>query len=215
VWPGGWWPDLALVAGFVAVSVALASPAVRRVDLAVRDAADTHRPALAHRIAGGLNYLGSGGTLTVIALVVALVLAWRRRTPWPVAPVLAAFLLTGVVIQPLKLFFHRAAPHSPLPDQVEVRLFSQDGGLSYPSGHAVNIIVWYGVLVLLLAPALSPGLRRWARIVPVVVVGVTATYLGYHWLTDMVAGLFLGLLIDRAIARTPWPGPPAATPDAR
>ncbi|MGE5827173.1 MAG: phosphatase PAP2 family protein [Micromonosporaceae bacterium] len=222
VWPSGWWFDAATLAGFVAVSAALAAPPVRRLDLAVRDLADNHRPPVADTVAQWANGLGSGGILAGVALVVALGLVWHRRSAWPLAPVLAAFLLTGIVIQPLKLLFHRAAPHSTLPDDVEVRLFSQPGGLSYPSGHAVNTVVWYGVITLLLAallnrnaanPAtLNPTLRWWLRLAPPVIVGLAGTYLGYHWLTDMVAGLCLGVLIDRGLARTPWPLP---TPDER
>jgi membrane-associated phospholipid phosphatase len=64
-----------------------------------------------------------------------------------------------------------------------------------------------------MAPWLSLGARRFVRWLPPVVVGVTATYLGHHWLTDMAAGICLGVLIARALARVPWPalgGPPRA-----
>lgn len=211
--PGGWWLDGLMVAGFLAVTLALLAPPVRALDLAVRDLADAHRPPAAETVAQLVNRFGSGGILTGVALVLALLVAWRLRSVWPVAPVVAAFLLTGIVIQPLKLLGHRAAPHAILPDDVEVRLFSQPGGLSYPSGHAVNTVVWYGVIALLLAAGLratnwspmSPTVRRWLRLAPPIAVGVASTYLGYHWLTDMIAGICLGVLIDRAIARTPWP----------
>lgn len=212
VWPPGWWFDAAMVAGFVVVTVALATPPVRQLDLAVRDLADAHRPPAADVVAQVANRLGSGGILAGIALALAVLLGWRMRSAWPLAPVLAAFLLTGIVIQPLKLFFHRAAPHSTLPDDIEVRLFSQPGGLSYPSGHAVTPVVWYGVIVMLLAALLTANglnrtVRRWLRLAPPVIVGLAGTYLGYHWLTDILAGLCLGILIDRALARTPWPLP--------
>ncbi len=203
--PNGWWLDALMVAGFAAVTAALLLDPVRQFDLAIRDLADAHRPAGAALAAQWVNGLGSGGILSGTALVLALLLAWLRRSPWPVAPVIAAFLLTGIVIQPLKLIFHRSAPHSPLPDDVEVRLFSQPDGLSYPSGHAVNTIVWYGVLALLLAAWLRPVARRWLRFAPPVLVGVANVYLGYHWVTDMLAGICLGIVIDRLIARTPWP----------
>jgi membrane-associated phospholipid phosphatase len=187
------------------VTGALALPATRSLDLAVRDLADAHRPPAAEAVALLANRLGSGGPLTVAAALIALALAWRHRTAWPVVPVLTAFLATVAVLQPVKLAFHRAAPHSPLPDDVEVRLFSQPGGLSYPSGHGVNTIVWYGVICLLLAPWLGATTKRVLRTVPPVVVTVTAIYLGHHWLTDMAAGILLGVLIDRTLARVPWP----------
>ena len=204
-----------MVAGFAAMTALLALPAVLDLDLWVRNLVDAHRPPVADTIAQWVNRLGSGGALAAITLVIAGVLAWRRRTLWPLAPVVATFVGIALVVLPLKYLFHRAAPHSDLPDDVEVRLFSQPGfGLSYPSGHAVNTVVWYGVIVLLLAGwfAAHPAWRRTLRIAPPIIVGFTATYLGWHWLTDMVAGLFLGVLIDRLIRRVPWPGLPDVRP---
>lgn len=46
------------------------------------------------------------------------------------------------------------------------------------------------------------------RVVPPLVVLTTTTYLGWHWLTDSVAGLLLGLLLDRLLHRVPWDGLP-------
>ena len=200
-----WWGEAGAAAGFVAVTAALALPPVRALDLAVRDLADAHRPAALETVALLANRLGSGGLLTAAAAVLALGLAGRRRSAWPLAPVVAAFVATVAVVAPVKLLLHRAAPHSPLPDAVEVRLFSQPGGLSFPSGHAVNTVVWYGILALLLAPWLSDTARRWLRWAPPAVVTLTGTYLGHHWLSDMAAGILLGVLLDRLLRRLPGP----------
>ena len=78
------------------------------------------------------------------------------------------------------------------------------GGQSYPSGHLVNALVWYGILALLLSPWLTPLLWRLVRIVPPVVLTLTTVYLGYHWLTDTVAGILLGVFLDRLLRRIPW-----------
>jgi membrane-associated phospholipid phosphatase len=206
-----------MLAGLVAVTVALLWQPVRDLDLAVLHFVEQHRPPWAHRLADAGNRLGQGGALTAVAAVIAVVLCWRRRSLWPLAPVAGAFLATGIVLLPFKLFFHRAAPHASLPDDEKVQLFSQPGGLSYPSGHAVNTIVWYGVLVALLATwfAARPRLRTAARWVPPVLVGFTATYLGYHWLTDMIAGICIGVVLDRLLARAPWPGVGLAAGPAR
>jgi membrane-associated phospholipid phosphatase len=205
--PGGWWFDGLLLAGFVAVTVALlASRRLLDLDLAVRDWSDTHRPPLADHLAGILNYLGNGSPIAVIALVIAVVLAIRGRTARPVLPVLGAEILTYCVVGPIKLWTSRAAPH-----QGPVQFFGQaphgDIFQSYPSGHLVNTIVWYGVIVALLVPVVPPAVARWSwlvRTAPVVVVSLTTVYLGYHWFTDTAAGILLGVFLHRVMVRVPW-----------
>ncbi len=39
---------------------------------------------------------------------------------------------------------------------------------------------------------------------PPVIVFCTTTYLSFHWITDSFAGLFLGLVLTRIMARVPW-----------
>ncbi len=87
VHPTGWWLDALMVAGFAVVTAALLLDPIRQFDLAIRDLADAHRPAGADVVAQLVNRLGSGGILAGTALVLALLLAWLRRSPWPVAPV--------------------------------------------------------------------------------------------------------------------------------
>lgn len=205
--PEGWWFDGLLLAGFVAITVALlASHRLLDLDLAVRNFSDTHRPPFAQDVAGTLNYLGNGSPIAVVALAIAVVLAVRARTARPVLPVLGAEILTYCVVGPVKLWTSRAAPH-----QGPVQFFGHathgDIFQSYPSGHLVNTIVWYGVIVSLLLTVVPPRLARWSwlvRTVPVVVVSLTTVYLGYHWFTDTVAGILLGVFLHRVMVRVPW-----------
>lgn len=197
---GGWWPDVGLLAGFVAITGALLVwPPLLRLDLAVRDGSDAHRPPVAYWTAWTANHLGQGTPLAVLALVVALVLCWRARSVRPVLPVLGAEILTYCVVGPLKLWTERGAPH-----YGSVALFSEPHQTSYPSGHLVNTIVWYAVLAGLLSGWLPAAARTAVRVVPVAVVAVTTVYLGYHWFTDTLAGLLLGVLLGRLLARVPW-----------
>ena len=44
----------------------------------------------------------------------------------------------------------------------------------------------------------------WLRIAPPVIVFCTTVYLNFHWLTDSIAGLLLGVLLARLLVRVPW-----------
>ncbi len=195
-----WWPEVLLTAGFVGLTWVLMAGGLLGVDIAVRRWCDSHRPPLLDSIARVGNLLGQGGWLAIICAVTALVLAWQRHTVRPILPVVTAFALTFATLQPLKSFTQRPAPHA-LRQHAE---HFGTGGQSYPSGHLVNALVWYGVLVLLLAPWLAPPLRRAIRVIPPVVLTVTTVYLGFHWLSDTVAGLLLGFLLDRLMRRIQW-----------
>lgn len=201
-----WWPDALLLAGFAALTALLAAGFLLDFDEAVSQWCFDHETDATYWLARVFNFLGNGGPLTALCLAVAVALAVRRRSVRPVLPVVAAFLLTGFTILPLKLWTDRAAPRSPVPDAVELFNTIPPGEYaeSYPSGHLVNAIVWYGVLTLLLSPWLPAAVRRWLRIAPPAIVFVTTVYLNFHWFTDSVAGLLLGLVLGRLIARIPW-----------
>jgi membrane-associated phospholipid phosphatase len=211
--PGGWWFDAVLIGGFVAVTAALASGLLLDLDLAVRDWVGGHRPPAIYWTARLLNYLGQGGwLLTPVALALAVAVGLRARSVRPLLVVGAAFALTYLTIGPLKIWADRAAPRSTLPPEESVQIFNDlppgEYDLSYPSGHVANAIVWYGVIALLLAALaagrLAPALVRLVRLAPPAIVLATTTYLNFHWLTDGLAALLLGLFLDRLLARVPW-----------
>lgn len=223
--PAGWWFDALLVVVFVVLTLLLWHGWLLGVDTAVRDWCDAHRPPALHWIAKAGNLLGQGTPLTLICLGIALVRVWKWpwlgldsraaeeaprpvsgvRRWWPVLLVVSAFVLTYFTIGPLKLLTNRAGPHAgddspPVLNPVEFG----SGGREYPSGHLGNSIVWYGVLVVLLSPWLPLVWRRLLRIGPPAILSVTTVYLGYHWLTDTVAGIAIGLFLDRLLHRAPW-----------
>jgi membrane-associated phospholipid phosphatase len=80
--------------------------------------------------------------------------------------------------------------------------------MSYPSGHMGNSLVWYGVIALLTAALIKrPLTAREAfliRFLPVMILFCTTVYTGFHWLTDSIAGVLLGLFLTRLMARIPW-----------
>ena len=218
--PAGWWCDLLLLTALVGLTVALATDHLFGIDRAVADWADAHRPTAAYWVARVLNLLGQGSPLTMLAAALGVLLAVRLRSVRPLLPPVVAFVLTLLTIGPLKVWTARPAPTASvkepfLPPEQTLPLFQHDLPVgyaqSYPSGHVANAIVWYGVLALLLVPLLRTVGRRMprplvtvVRVVPPLVVLCTTTYLGWHWLTDSVAGLLLGLLLDRLLRRVPW-----------
>lgn len=211
----GWWFDLALVAAFVLLTTALIGGHLLALDRWVADWSFAHQPAPAYWTARVLNYLGQGGQiLTPLALILTGILVFRTRSVRAVFPFIAAFVLTYVTIGPLKIWADRAAPTFDGPDKAVMFNPYASGvkAMSYPSGHLGNSLVWYAVLALLIAALLRRPLRTGEtvafRIVPVVIVFCTTIYTGFHWLTDSVAGVLIGLVLARLIERIPWDAVP-------
>jgi membrane-associated phospholipid phosphatase len=205
----GWWFDAVLLAAFAALTYALARGHLLALDRQVADWSDQHRPAVLYWPARVLNYLGQGGqVLMPVAGILGVILVVRRRSMRPLLVLAAAFVLTYVTIGPLKIWLQRAAPHSTDPDRAELFNPAAVGplGMSYPSGHVANALVWYGAIALLLGAlvAVPPRVHLAIRLAPPVIVFCTTTYLSFHWLTDSVAGLFLGLILTRLMARVAW-----------
>jgi membrane-associated phospholipid phosphatase len=206
-----WWPDLLAIAAFVALTVALARGHLLDFDQRVADWVLAHQPTVVHWLAVVLNFLGQGGwVLMPVTLILTAALLWRTRSVRALLPFAAAFLLTMLTIGPAKIYFDRAAPKFTGPEKTVLFNPFAEGryAMSYPSGHMGNVLVWYAVMAILIVALLGRQLTAWERfalrVAPVVIVFVTTVYLGYHWVTDSVAGVLLGLVLARLIERVPW-----------
>lgn len=130
------------------------------------------------------------------AVLVALWRVWRQQAR---DLVWLAVVPTGMLVNvALKNVFARPRPvlEDPL---VHLSTFS------FPSAHAVASTVFYGALcALVLAHArsrLARALAVAAAIAMVLVVCFTRVYLGAHYLSDVVAGVCVGLLCLLALRR--------------
>ncbi|MFC3380673.1 phosphatase PAP2 family protein [Couchioplanes azureus] len=220
----GWWVDLVLLAAFVALTAALARGHLLAFDVGVADWLADHRPRWLYWVLRVLNYLGQGGqVLMPVAGLLTLLAARRLRSVRPLLVFAGAFVILYATVGPLKIWLDRAAPAFKGPNR-EI-LFNPDASgvnaMSYPSGHMANSVIWYFVIALMLGlvvrQPLSAGANRALRIAPPMIVFVTTTYTGFHWITDSVAGLLLGLVLARVLARLPWgldvrPTPRPASP---
>ncbi|WP_250028251.1 phosphatase PAP2 family protein [Paractinoplanes maris] len=206
-----WWLDAVLVAAFVVITVALMRGHLLRLDERVADWSLSHQPPVPYWTARVLNYLGQGGQILMpLSLLLSALLVWRTRSARAAFPFVAAFVLTYVTIGPLKIWADRAAPRFDGPERVVMHNPYAEGGyaMSYPSGHLGNSLVWYAVLAILIAALLRRPLSRAEtyalRVAPVVIVFCTTVYTGFHWLTDSIAGLLLGVVLARLIERIPF-----------
>ena len=90
----------------------------------------------------------------------------------------------------LKNFFSRARP--------EIPLLSEAKGLSFPSGHALMSITFYGLLIYIIFKNVRKKELKWTLIillmVLIIIIGFSRIYLRVHYASDVLAGYCIGFL---------------------
>jgi membrane-associated phospholipid phosphatase len=186
-------------AGFLLIAVLVSLGAFGRPNLRLTQYLQG-RGSLGQDIGLGIfAYLGSIELTLVIAALLGLAL-FRGLRLLAVLPVAVIVVATGIELLG-KLVVPSIGPGKAFqrfPDILPS--FSHEvGRYSFPSGHVLRATIAYG-LVLYLAERWELFGRDSSRLSPVLVlvilfVGYAVVYLGWHWLSDAVGGLLLGLTL--------------------
>ena len=125
-----------------------------------------------------MNFLGGGlfATILAVAITVLFVVLGRR---WTALYFAVTCLVSSGLVQLLKAVLGRDRPE-------EIMLSIESG--SFPSGHVANAATLAALLAIIL--------WRWwvvaAGAVYVVLMALSRTYLGAHWVSDTAGGLLIG-----------------------
>jgi membrane-associated phospholipid phosphatase len=176
-----------LLAGAVAVGALLAvpatRPAVQSVDDSVLHFVGGIRSRPATLVAEAFSLVGSVWVNWPLRVLVALVLALRRR--WLQLTAFGLAVLTSeLAIGLLKALYDRPRPPGSL---------IATSAASFPSGHAIaGAVTAFGVVIMLVPPTRS----RWKwgawAVTFSFFMALSRVYLNAHWLSDVVAGGLLG-----------------------
>ena len=151
-------------------------------------------------------------SITAIFLMITAIIISRRFKSWrPINLSILSLVLLNLVVGLSKLLFGRSKPSSGFD------LVFTDSGLSYPSGHAANAVLTWGIMAYLIFRYSHKepfeGLRlTW--FVSIITTGVclASLYRNTHWFSDLLGGLFIGsallvliIAIDRSISSNRQP----------
>ncbi len=136
-----------------------------------------------------VSALGDGAGATALSLAAAL-LFWLKRRRRQSLLIIAAGLLS-LAGQGLKLVVDRPRPTSDL-----VWVEATESSSSFPSGHAVFAMAFFGALFYFAGVYVrNPIWKRAAQAVAaalIVLIGISRVYLGVHWPSAIVGGSLLG-----------------------
>ena len=139
-----------------------------------------------------------GGAVFLIATAVLLLILIKNKKIG--VSICINLVLITALNQLLKQILQRPRP-------TEYRII-EESGYSFPSGHAMNGIVFYGFLVYLLYKMIKNKPLKYSLMIliniVVFLVGLSRIYLGVHYTSDVIAGYLFGfayLIISISLLR--------------
>ncbi len=161
-------------------------------DLTITEWIQVKNPERAGLLSDFIFWMGVRGVAGAV-LVVVVVWLWAtgRRAALPFIIIISVLDLLNI---PLRDIIDRPRP---TPDLVGV-VYGYGGvqGDSFPSGHSLHAILFYGYLIYLVKGMLKPGPFRTALWVAmglyIPIGGVWLIFVGRHWFSDVVGGYVYG-----------------------
>jgi len=151
-----------------------------------------------------ITELGSQWAYLILIPIITGILFYTRQS-WRIS--LQAFIIL------LSTFFlnlgikHLISRPRPLMDGRLVEV--SEGSFSYPSGHSMCAMAFYGFNIYLIFKLVKNVWLRWALIISqallILAIGTSRVYLGVHFPTDVIAGFvagFVWLILCIAVLRT-------------
>jgi undecaprenyl-diphosphatase len=182
---------------FVWLGLQIRSGSPTLFDLAGRNGLRSLASDTLSTIMWGASVYGAPSRLSPLGLLAAalfLIRGWRRGALLVLVTMAGAWLLdTG-----LKLLFARARPE-PFYDY-----YRAPASYSFPSGHALFSVCFFGGLAVLLAHRINSRAAQAAvwlvAVVLILLIGSSRVYLGVHYPTDVVGGYAVGVAWVTAVA---------------
>jgi membrane-associated phospholipid phosphatase len=113
-----------------------------------------------------------------------------RKHRWYSIKIPVVALSSYLVMASLKVFFNRARPDNPV--------FEAAMGFSFPSGHAMSAVTFYGILIYIVWGHVENKIIRWILTILLLafifLIGFSRVYLRVHYASDVLAGFSMGLI---------------------
>jgi membrane-associated phospholipid phosphatase len=177
-----------LAAAFVVLAALVAVGAVRQLDQAVFEVFVSVNDRVLDLVGSAFAILGRAEVTGGIALGLA-VARWRRGSADAWVPLLV------VLVTLVEIAIKTAIPQPPPPEElsrsdelvpyVHIRFAG-----AFPSGHVARTAFLAGI----------SHIPTWLAALVIALMMVSRVYLGDHWISDVVGGLLLGLLVAQTAA---------------
>jgi len=161
-----------------------------KLDFRVFDALQPYVTPTNNKIMLAITFLGRHEFLIPANLMLIAYFLFIRKHRWYSIKVPAIALSSLALMFVLKNLFGRHRPLIPLLEEAR--------GLSFPSGHALMSVTFYGLLIYITWHSITDKRLKWALIISLLIliqlIGFSRIYLRVHYTTDVIAGFATGFL---------------------
>jgi undecaprenyl-diphosphatase len=200
----GAWEITTLIIGEVVLTLAAFSAIIVLIVFSIRKPIRKHKPIdmlVFDKIRPGINtinnkimlfitFLGKHQFLIPANLILIFYFLLVKKQTWFSIRVITIAISSLVLMLLLKQLFQRKRPLSPLLKAAK--------GLSFPSGHAIMAVTFYGLLIYILQHSITIDWLKWVVtfliILLIILIGFSRVYLRVHYASDVAAGFIIGLL---------------------
>ena len=139
-----------------------------------------------------------GGAIFLITLSIILLIVIKNKKIGIL--IWINLVISTIINQVLKNIIQRPRP-------TEFRIINQNG-YSFPSGHSMASMTFYGFLIYLIYKKVKNKYLKWTLIsllsILIILVGASRVYLGVHYTSDVIAGILIStsyLIMFTSIAK--------------
>ena len=200
----GAWEITTLIIGEVLLTLAVFSAIIALIVFSIRKPIRKHKSidmlifdkikprvnAVNNNIMAFITFLGTHLFLIPANLILIFYFLLVKKQNWFSIRVITIAISSLVLMLLLKQLFQRKRPLSPLLKAAK--------GLSFPSGHAIMAVTFYGLLIYILQHSITIDWLKWLAtilvFVLIVLIGFSRIYLRVHYASDVAAGFIIGLL---------------------
>ena len=198
------WEITTLIIGEVLLTLATFSAIIALIVFSIRKPIQKHKPidmlifdkiksrvnAVNNNIMLFITFLGTHLFLIPANLILIFYFLLVKKQNWFSIRVITIAISSLVLMLLLKQLFQRKRPLSPLLKAAK--------GLSFPSGHAIMAVTFYGLMIYILQHSITIDWLKWFAIILVIAliisIGFSRIYLRVHYASDVAAGFIIGLL---------------------
>ncbi|MFC3563390.1 phosphatase PAP2 family protein [Pedobacter jamesrossensis] len=181
-----------LIICFALLSVFIAKNPILPFDIEISLAVQRYQSKWLDNVMLAISFFGELPWSLLSVLIVAAIFYFNKYKRESLF--ITMILFSGLIILGIKNIIDR-----PRPTSFYVRLLEVNRFQSYPSGHVLSYVLFFGFLIVLMQnlKTIAKGWRNFITVISaflILTIAPSRIYLGAHWFTDTLGGFLLGLI---------------------